>query len=409
MHCNKNKTGSVTVFAMIALSSLIIMMFSFFQMSKKIAVDAAVDSLEQVIATSILAEYDKELYDKYGIFGYYAEGKTVDDKIYDYAERSFINKKYIKWQGAEGVVYDYSLGIPDVFKKQVIAESKILLEGQVLKKIRDNNDKTKEVISTSVHRKISNKELLEDLPSGKYDTQISFTSLVEGLKNLPSLQGLAKKTSDIYLENKYIDTYFRHCSSDETFGKTYFNAEQEYIIGGRPSDDANIRIVKTMIIGVRESLNLAYLNKTPEKTALVDAVAEMLTPGPEAAITREALLSAWALAESINDYKLLIHGKKVPFMKDETSWAIDLDSVVENKVISGFVETNNKKGDSYQDYLNGFFTFINEDTKLLRMEDLIQINMKFNYWENFRMDDFYSGLKIILNVNRKAHEFEKTY
>ena len=46
-------------------------------------------------------------------------------------------------------------------------------------------------------------------------------------------------------------------------------------------------------------------------------VAEAITPGPSAAATQKVLIAAWAFAESVNDYKLLLKGHKIPIMKNE--------------------------------------------------------------------------------------------
>ena len=66
-----------------------------------------------------------------------------------------------------------------------------------------------------------------------------------------------------------------------------------------------------------------------------------MTPGPTAVATQKALLAAWALAESGNDYKLLIEGYRIPLIKTEETWAVDLQSILENKE-EGMIYTGNE-------------------------------------------------------------------
>ena len=46
---------------------------------------------------------------------------------------------------------------------------------------------------------------------------------------------------------------------------------------------------------------------------------------------------------------------------------------------------------------------------MLRMMDLIQINLKYLYLDNFLLKDYYTGLKYEMNVNNKKYEFEEAY
>ena len=47
--------------------------------------------------------------------------------------------------------------------------------------------------------------------------------------------------------------------------------------------------------------------------------------------------------------------------------------------------------------------------KLLRMMDLIQINMQFSHDGGFLLRDYYAGLKVVLKVNGKEYDAEREY
>ena len=217
-----------------------------------------------------------------------------------------------------------------------------------------------------------------------------------------------KKTGDELFEKQYIFAYFKEQSNSKDLGKTFFQNEIEYIICGKSSDAANARSIRNKIIAVREALNFVYLNKDPKKSAEAMAAAQLLTPGPAAIATQKALLAAWALAESINDYKLLVDLHKVPLMKSEATWAIDLDSVVAN-TSDKYVYTGVDQGQTYEDFLSLFTYAVDERVRLLRIMDLIQINMKYLYYRTFSLKEYSGGLRFLMKVNGVEHVVVKEY
>ncbi len=171
-------------------------------------------------------------------------------------------------------------------------------------------------------------------------------------------------------------------SNSKDLGKTFFQNEIEYIICGKSSDAANARSIRNKIIAVREALNFVYLNKDPKKKRRSYGSGSASDAGSGSDCNSKALLAAWALAESINDYKLLVDLHKVPLMKSEATWAIDLDSVVAN-TSDKYVYTGVDQGQTYEDFLSLFTYAVDERVRLLRIMDLIQINMKYLYYRTF--------------------------
>lgn len=82
---------------------------------------------------------------------------------------------------------------------------------------------------------------------------------------------------------------------------------------------------------MRFPINMAHLYSDPEKRAALAAAAQAMTPGAAAAATQAALASTWAYAEADNDVELLWQGKKVPMVKDYSTWAIELDNAIEGR------------------------------------------------------------------------------
>ena len=50
-----------------------------------------------------------------------------------------------------------------------------------------------------------------------------------------------------------------------------------------------------------------------------------------------------------------------------------------------------------------------EETKLLRIMDLIQINLKYIYVDYFLVKDYYCGFSYNLKVNDVTYEFKEKY
>lgn len=79
---------------------------------------------------------------------------------------------------------------------------------------------------------------------------------------------------------------------------------------------------------LRNGLNLAYLYSCPEKREAALAAAQVLTPGPAAALTQALILESWALLEAENDLRILEAGEGVAIIKRDENWAVSLENVL---------------------------------------------------------------------------------
>ena len=216
------------------------------------------------------------------------------------------------------------------------------------------------------------------------------------------------------LINTYAFIYFKDNLNERDLGETYFQNEIEYSLSGKRSDSEALKAVKSKITILRNGLNLIYLYSSEEKREAAMMLAAAVTPGAEAVATQAAVLETWAYAEACNDVKLLLAGKEVPLLKTDSSWALDLDNAVSSENLQmllkeGYVTPRDEEGCSYDEYLRILMNFIPEKTRLLRMMDLIQINMKFLYCDYFLISDYYTGLKFSMKVNGIDYEFEEKY
>ena len=224
-------------------------------------------------------------------------------------------------------------------------------------------------------------------------------------------------------DTRYIFTYFRHAQTDaETaaaLGETFFQNEVEYLLSGKPDDERAKTYVRRMLKIVRNGLNLAYLYSCPAKREAAMAAAQAITPGPAAALTQALILESWALLEAENDLRILEAGERVPFIKQDDNWAISLENVLALDFSGDDANEGNGGGEeagapadplqSYEAYLKIFVAALPQETRVLRMMDLMQINLKYLYNESFLLADYYTGLHYTLRINGKAYEFTETY
>ena len=80
-----NRRGSVTVFIMMFMVSLIMLFLVLIRASKDAAVKGSFGALGVMWCDSVLAEYDLNLQDRYDIFAFYGLDSEVSSKLRFYA------------------------------------------------------------------------------------------------------------------------------------------------------------------------------------------------------------------------------------------------------------------------------------------------------------------------------------
>ena len=414
----RNRKGSYTVFLMIFFSSMLILTGAVIAASVQAAVSSTVQHFGRLWGTSILAEYDLNLKDRYGIYAFHGENTLTSEKLNVYAEYSFEGKTYVRFDGAACCLDGYSLASPEVMKAQM---KDAVLAGNKPSPMRHavSEDSVDTGTASYGYRKITSKWILDGLPSSGKREDADITAAANGIKNENLLTEAAARTA----VNQYIFTYFQHYGQIRQLGDTYFRNEVEYILCGKPDDEQARKNVKRKLVLLRNALNLTYLYSCSEKREAALALAGILTPGPEAVLTQGVLLELWAYAEAENDIALLYNGYRVPLLKEDRNWALALENAAGVTEMTGsaepeensqdkqelFIRPQVDEGADYEAYLRILLNTVPEETRILRAMDLIQINMKYLYCDYFRLKDYYTGLKFSLTVNGVKHEFEETY
>ena len=422
----KNKIGSYVILAAIMFSAMMILTTAVLWASGEEAVSSTTDSFGRLWGRSVLAEYDRNLKDRYGLFAFCGDKISVEKKIDYYAKYSFKDKKYINTGASECMLDSYKLGEKENFTEQlkeaVLADTK----PKSLERAQTTAEPTEAEAVPDGSRYIKNQRITASLPSGGKGGGVGVSALAEKLKNDTSIEAAA----DSLTENIYMFRFFKDYMNDRDLGSTYFENEIEDILTGKLDDEKARKKVRSNLKVIRNILNLAYLYSSSEKRNAAMLAAQFLMP--EAPIIAQALiLEGWAYMEAENDIKLLYAGKEVPIIKKDENWAVSLDglmaaeygmdasgaaadedprpSAASGKENANYLPPKKIEGKNYEGYLRILAAALPQETALLRMMDIIQINMKYLYCEYFLIDDCYVGLKYSITVNGRTHEFEEKY
>ncbi len=406
----REKCGSVVVYLTVIVTVLSGMFAVFIIEARNLAVEGSIQSLGRLWATSILGEYDIHLKADFDLLGYWSMPSDVESKINFFIDTYFRDKDYVNIGECSSDIYEYSLADIENFKKQIAFVGSISL----LESLSGNSGIGEESSfddSDLSTREIVNQRVIKMLPSYGRDDIDLLERAKKVFENMDSVETFLEEGAVGIGVSAYIDSHFRHALNSEAIEEgddSFLKYEQEYILTGDMSDKENFESVQAKIIGIREAINIACIHADPELYDETLIAAELVTGGTAGPLAQEAIIASWALLESINDYLLLVNGKPVPFIKDKESWAVDIESMIQSQEME-YIYTGNENGNTYEDYIRALLLIMDEDVKVLRVMDLIQMNINYNYYDGFLLKECYSGVKYTIEVNGKAYEFEDEY
>jgi len=173
--------------------------------------------------------------------------------------------------------------------------------------------------------------------------------------------------------------------------------ELEYIFSGKASDKENLgEVIKSLIL-IRELSNMTYLLSDSEKCVQAQAAAVAIagwTKLPSLIeLTKVGILSAWAYNESILDIRALLEGKKVSFLKTTAEWNLNMIPTI--TALDGFLTAKEcENGWGYITYLKFLLYLKNEQEVNYRSMDIIEANTNKTNEMPIKMDHMAVYLKI---------------
>lgn len=388
----------------------------------------------QVWTKAILSEYDRHLFRDYHLLAFFGNNTQVAKKIAYYQSYSMAGKMTIQLKDVSAELNGYEMSDPSNFRKAMENSFGTEAIESLLKKEKRTQRKEGKTSGSKNEstREIRNPWAVRTLPSQGIESGMGVSEVVETLKehqNSKSIQDFLKGASSEIL---FIRKYFNSALMVADGKKHYFRNEWEYLVKGSMNDDTNLKSCRRRIFLIRNGMNLLYLYKDPTKVELVTSVAEIITPGPLGLATQAILMEAWAAMESEQDVKDLLDGERVSIMKTAETWKTGLESVLQDEAMNEKLDEESRKvlqekegeiqenvrervrktvtdGLTYEDYLTILILTTKSETRTLRVMDLVQINMKYRYYRDFNLAEYYGGVSFTMNVNGKKFSFEKEY
>ena len=307
--------GFTTVYLLLILSSLIMAVVMIINAACGYAARSIVNNVCAVCGRSVLSEFQKDLFRRYGIFALRGDEAVLTKLSGFYIKGSLdLNKALVRPSAQE--IKASSEGHPaldvDAFGQQVrrLAPAAALLKGDILDFVLSNADEgptglAKETAGTAEGENAP--EAIEDL-SGAADKEFgrdkekSKKSISDSdYAELPSqLLGYHQRSSallsggikDISFAAVTEDEYIMAMCSNKCSRKdeTVLDYETEYIIYGKRSDAANLRNVKLSLFAIRFAVNeVKYYAETVEIL----------------------VATASAIAKSVGEVRTILSGKSV--------------------------------------------------------------------------------------------------
>ena len=184
--------------------------------------------------------------------------------------------------------------------------------------------------------------------------------------------------------------------------------QMEYLLCGKDSDRENLKSVARRLLLVREGINFAGLLADSSKRMQVQALALAIASGflipPAAVIIEAALLFLWSFAESILDLRELLHGGKVPLVKNASNWQLSLENLPYLMEGLDSQRRSAEDGMDYEDYLQILLLAEPKNRKLERGMDMVEACIRSSTGNTgFRLDHCIEAIEASVDVqaNRK--------
>lgn len=403
----RRRNGSSAVFLSVILASLVCITLTLAFAARNKAEISFGDGVMHLAADSVLSEYDYYIQRDYGLFLLRGTDGSLSARLNRYAAYSLDSVRGLDFGRASVNAGRHSTADLEPVREQILAYMK---SGGSHRQITADSDAAD--VDGSVHESghvLRHGPTITSLPSRSLPDRSIVASAEKLADNIKSPEAIFRSGTSAYLLDSYILSMFSRCNhaaADDHF----FNNEVEYIICGQLSDEKNLHRTDLALTAFRTGMNLSHIYSDPEKTAAVTAAAEVITPGVLGTVTQAGIALAWATAEAKNDVKLLHSGHRVPVIKDASSWAIDLDALIEGfDEEDGCIYPATDAGRTYADYLRIFLFIKDDNVKVARILDLIQINMRRNFDGEFLIQECATGISIDSEINEKSLAYDKTY
>jgi len=392
------------------------------------------DASLQLAGRSVLSEYDVCLLSDYGLLAFRGDENRIEDAIVYYTEASIAPRDpwYMFFRSGRARTFsqdsvcesvtanlkEYSLLDLDNFEDQVrTAALPEFFGSMVFKNSRGGSAKRAVSREDGFERVLRNRGVISALPSNGFAGPL-FPSFGD-INDIPAIEDVVRSGTSVYATSEYALSVFGNHVDGAREGH-FFGNEVEYLIAGSFNDNSNysgVTGVKSRLRALRLALNNVSLFADPRKMATVEEMAAAIALVSGESMYEPVMISlieAWAAAETGNDLVLLEHGDRVALIKSPSQWAVQNFAELWAGWTGEWRETEpmyapDRSGLSYRDYLRFMLCILDRETKLLRMMDLMQINLKGTYSEDFLIREHYVGFRFECAIDGEHYAYTEKY
>ena len=423
-----DRRGGLSVFLVVVFACFITVTAVLFAGAKASSGRSMADASLQLAGRSVLSEYDKRLLSDYGLLAFRGDEGWVEDAIVYYTEASVAPKDplYMLFRSGAARTFsqdtrckdmdvnlkEYSLLDVDNYEDQIRTAALSRIIGSLTGGSSGIGGSAKGAtsIEDGYGRVLRNKDVIASLPSNGFVGPL-FPSFGDP-SDIPKIEDFMYEGTTMFAVSEYALSVFGN-HVDGARKDHFFGNEVEYLIAGKHDDNANYSNIKHRLRAIRFVMNNVALLSDSAKMAKVEEIALVAS-----AITGESLyeaikigiVEAWVAAETGNDLMLLENGDKVALIKTPSQWATqNIIDIWEGWTSSEITYAADRGGQSYKDYLRLMLFVLDRETKLLRMMDLMQINLKGTYYGDFLMREHYVGYRFACRIDGEHYAYTEKY
>lgn len=254
----------------------------------------------------------------------------------------------------------------------------------------------------------------EENEKKEYDNRISNFTSNDTVELSGVLGDMGDYAMDEFCLDQYIQKKFGSYIHKLSGWKQALDYGLEYVVAGEGSDLGNLKNVLNRILLVRSVVNFTAIYKDSAKQAEAEAAALAVVGftglQPLIALVRTLILLTWSLVESLVDLAGLLMERHVPILKSSPEikttfpeiFVVTHDAIINRA--STFAQSK-KSSFGYREYLLMFLACTKQSTRLYRVMDLIEHNMRKNGYEGFRLGTCVHDIKVKTTMNFDAKLF----
>ena len=462
-----NKKASITVFLILLLLLSASFFFALLETARIRGLGTKADIVSDAALESVFAEYQKEIYENYGLLmldcaygsGNFAienvekrlQEKNLNNLKQSEKELYGINLTECKMTGyqlltddggnvfrhlaartakREALVQEVDDFAEEIQQKESLEQengtveerleeaNKTIEEVEQAKNTENTEEKVGDISAQKPQEEVKNP--IQDANQWKKSAVLSLVVRDESqLSNKAialehTLEHRQKETGNLPVQGaileelwfvKYLET---HMGSYRQISSNHaLDYEWEYILNGESSDRDNLKETVKSLIMIREIANMGYLIQDQQKCIEAEELAVALMGWsmnpPVVDATKWGILAAWAYSESILDVRALLEGRRIAWIKNAEQWTTGINQTGE--AVDGFAMAKDcENGWDYLKYLQFLICMKKDSAVNYRSMDIIEVNTNAMYGKSIQMDHMMTGCE-----SRVSYEAEPLF